>query len=57
MSESKLEQRMSKADLLEAIGRKLTKASTLSAAHGRLHVGVEAPGIFRSTDGGEIPVL
>ena len=33
-------------------GRKLTKASTLSAAHGRLHVGVEAPGIFRSTDGG-----
>src|SRR5262249_2967842 len=34
-------------------GRKLTKASTLSAAHGRLHVGVEAPGIFRSTDGGK----
>ncbi len=34
-------------------GRKLSKASTLSAAHGRLLVGVEAPGIFQSTDGGE----
>jgi len=34
-------------------GRTLTKASTLSAAHGRLLVGVEAPGIFQSTDGGE----
>jgi photosystem II stability/assembly factor-like uncharacterized protein len=34
-------------------GRKLSKASTLSAAHGRVLVGVEAPGIFQSTDGGE----
>jgi hypothetical protein len=33
--------------------RKLSKASTLSAAHGRLLVGVEAPGIFQSTDGGQ----
>ena len=33
--------------------RKLSKASTLSTAHGRLLVGVEAPGIFQSTDGGE----
>jgi photosystem II stability/assembly factor-like uncharacterized protein len=34
-------------------GRKLSKVSTLSAAHGRLLVGVEAPGIFQSADGGE----
>jgi photosystem II stability/assembly factor-like uncharacterized protein len=34
-------------------GRKLSKVSTLSAAHGRVLVGVEAPGIFESTDGGE----
>ena len=33
-------------------GRKLSKASTLAVAHGRLLVGVEAPGIFQSTDGG-----
>jgi photosystem II stability/assembly factor-like uncharacterized protein len=33
-------------------GRKLSKASTLAVAHGRLLVGVEAPGIFASTDGG-----
>jgi photosystem II stability/assembly factor-like uncharacterized protein len=34
-------------------GRKLSKVSTLSAAHGRVLVGVEAPGIFESRDGGE----
>jgi photosystem II stability/assembly factor-like uncharacterized protein len=34
-------------------GRKLSKVSTLSAAHGRIRVGVEAPGIFESRDGGE----
>jgi len=34
-------------------GRRLSKASTLSSAHGRLRVGVEAPGIFESRDGGE----
>ncbi len=33
-------------------GRKLSKVSTLAAAHGRLLVGVEAPGIFESTDAG-----
>ncbi len=32
--------------------KKLSKVSTLSAAHGRLLVGVEAPGIFQSTDDG-----
>jgi photosystem II stability/assembly factor-like uncharacterized protein len=34
-------------------GRRLSKVSTLSAAHGRVLVGVEAPGIFASRDGGE----
>jgi photosystem II stability/assembly factor-like uncharacterized protein len=34
-------------------GRKLSKVSTLSAAHGRVLAGVEAPGIFESKDGGE----
>ena len=34
-------------------GRKLSKASHVSAGHGRVLVGVEAPGIFESTDGGE----
>jgi photosystem II stability/assembly factor-like uncharacterized protein len=34
-------------------GRRLSKVSTLSAAHGRVLVGVEAPGIFESSDGGE----
>ncbi len=34
-------------------GRRLSKVSTLSAAHGRVLVGVEAPGIFQSLDGGE----
>src|ERR671927_40779 len=33
--------------------RKLSKVSTLAAAHGRVLVGVEAPGIFESRDGGE----
>ena len=34
-------------------GRRFSKVSNLEAAHGRLLVGVEAPGIFESTDGGE----
>ena len=34
-------------------GRRLSKLSNLSASHGRVLVGVEAPGIFESTDGGE----
>jgi photosystem II stability/assembly factor-like uncharacterized protein len=34
-------------------GRKLSKISTLAAAHGRVLAGVEAPGIFASRDGGE----
>jgi len=34
-------------------GRKLSKASTLAVAHGRLLVGVEAPGIFESRDSGD----
>jgi photosystem II stability/assembly factor-like uncharacterized protein len=34
-------------------GRKLSKVSTVAAAHGRVLVGVEAPGIFESADGGE----
>ncbi len=34
-------------------GRRLSKVSTLSASHGRVLVGAEAPGIFQSTDGGE----
>ena len=33
--------------------RKVSKVSSLSAAHGRLLAGVEAPGIFESKDGGE----
>src|SRR5436305_5673908 len=33
--------------------RKVSKVSSLSAAHGRLLAGVEAPGIFASEDGGE----
>ena len=37
----------------EASGKKLSKVSTLSAAHGRLRVGVEMPGIFESRDDGE----
>ncbi len=32
--------------------RKVSKVSTLSAAHGRVLVGAEAPGIFESRDGG-----
>src|SRR5579864_4678276 len=32
--------------------RKLSKVSTLAARNGRVLVGVEAPGIFESTDGG-----
>jgi photosystem II stability/assembly factor-like uncharacterized protein len=39
--------------LAYADGRKLSKVSTLSAAHGRLLVGVEAPGIFESRDDGD----
>src|SRR5581483_6872695 len=34
-------------------GRKLSKVSTLAAAHGRVLAGVEAVGIFESRDGGE----
>jgi photosystem II stability/assembly factor-like uncharacterized protein len=34
-------------------GRRFSKVSNLEAAHGRLLVGAEAPGIFESTDGGE----
>jgi photosystem II stability/assembly factor-like uncharacterized protein len=34
-------------------GEKLSKISGLTAAHGRLLAGVEAPGIFESTDGGK----
>jgi hypothetical protein len=33
-------------------GRKLSKVSNLSAAHGRVLVSVEAPGVFESTDDG-----
>jgi photosystem II stability/assembly factor-like uncharacterized protein len=33
-------------------GRKVSKVSGLTAAHGRLLAGVEAPGIFQSRDGG-----
>ena len=32
--------------------RKVSKVSNLAAAHGRVRVSVEAPGIFESTDGG-----
>jgi hypothetical protein len=34
-------------------GRRFSKISSVSASHGRVLVGVEAPGIFESTDGGE----
>ncbi len=34
-------------------GRKLSKISSVAAAHGRVLVGVEAPGIFESRDDGE----
>ena len=34
-------------------GQKVSKISGLTAAHGRLLAGVEAPGIFESTDGGQ----
>jgi len=34
-------------------GRRFSKVSTLAAGHDRLLVGVEAPGIFESKDGGE----
>jgi photosystem II stability/assembly factor-like uncharacterized protein len=37
----------------ESGDRKVSKVSTLSAAHGRVLVGVEAPGIFESRDGGD----
>jgi photosystem II stability/assembly factor-like uncharacterized protein len=37
----------------EDAGRKVSKVSSFAAAHGRLLVGVEAPGIFESRDGGE----
>jgi photosystem II stability/assembly factor-like uncharacterized protein len=33
--------------------RKISKVSSLAAAHGRVLVGVEAPGIFESRDGGK----
>jgi photosystem II stability/assembly factor-like uncharacterized protein len=36
----------------EETGRKVSKVSGLTAAHGRLFAGVEMPGIFESTDGG-----
>jgi photosystem II stability/assembly factor-like uncharacterized protein len=34
-------------------GRRFSKITNVSAAHGRVLVGVEAPGVFESTDGGE----
>jgi photosystem II stability/assembly factor-like uncharacterized protein len=34
-------------------GRRVSKVATLSASHGRVLVGAEAPGIFESRDGGE----
>ncbi len=34
------------------VGRKISKVSYLAAGHGRVLVGVEAPGIFQSRDGG-----
>jgi photosystem II stability/assembly factor-like uncharacterized protein len=34
-------------------GKRMSKVSTLAAAHGRVLVGVEAPGIFESKDRGE----
>ncbi|HEY3921453.1 MAG TPA: hypothetical protein VGL76_05005 [Gaiellaceae bacterium] len=33
--------------------RKISKVATLAAGHGRVRVGVEAPGIFESTDDGQ----
>jgi hypothetical protein len=37
----------------EGDDRKVSKVATLAAAHGRVLVGAEAPGIFESRDGGE----
>ena len=37
----------------ESSGRKVSKVSSLAARNGRVLVGVEAPGIFESKDGGE----
>ena len=37
----------------ESSGRKVSKVSSLAARNGRVLVGVEAPGIFQSTDGGD----
>jgi photosystem II stability/assembly factor-like uncharacterized protein len=37
----------------ESSGKKVSKVSSLAARNGRVLVGVEAPGIFQSTDGGE----
>jgi photosystem II stability/assembly factor-like uncharacterized protein len=34
-------------------GRRMSKVSTLAASHGRVRVGVEAPGIFESKDRGQ----
>ncbi|MBV8081273.1 MAG: exo-alpha-sialidase [Actinobacteria bacterium] len=34
-------------------GRRLSKVSNLAVGHGRVLVGVEAPGVFESTDAGE----
>ena len=34
-------------------GRRFSKVSSLAASHDRVLVGVEAPGVFESTDGGE----
>ena len=36
----------------DSAGRKISKVSGLTAAHGRLLAGAESPGIFESTDGG-----
>jgi photosystem II stability/assembly factor-like uncharacterized protein len=43
---------LSSEGLAHADGRRLSKVSNLSAAHGRVLVGVEAPAIFESADGG-----
>ncbi|HEY2073123.1 MAG TPA: hypothetical protein VGG88_06070 [Gaiellaceae bacterium] len=37
----------------ESSGKKVSKVSTLAARNGHVLVGVEAPGIFHSTDGGD----
>src|ERR1700752_3283426 len=37
----------------ESSGKKISKVSSLAARKGRVLVGVEAPGFFQSTDGGE----